>query len=63
MATDQALHGLDNLELGPDTKASFDAVRLARKTWAAAWPKLLAESSAAKSPAVIRTEPARVMVA
>jgi NitT/TauT family transport system permease protein len=42
MATDQALHGLDNLELGPSAKAGFSPARLARKTWAAAWPKLLA---------------------
>jgi NitT/TauT family transport system permease protein len=41
MATDQALHGLDNLELDiprPERRAA----RLARKTWMAAWPKLLA---------------------
>jgi NitT/TauT family transport system permease protein len=42
MATDQALHGLDNLEVGRTTKAGFSPARLARKTWAAAWPKLLA---------------------
>jgi NitT/TauT family transport system permease protein len=42
MATDQALHGLDNLEVGLTTKAGFSPARLARKTWAAAWPKLLA---------------------
>ena len=41
MAVDQALQGLDNLELGPRT-AGRRAARLARKTWAAAWPKLLA---------------------
>jgi len=41
MAADQALHGLDSLELssGP---ASADPGRLARRTWAAAWPKALA---------------------
>jgi len=41
MATDQALHGLDNLELGP-APARSDPGRIARKAWAAAWPKLLA---------------------
>jgi NitT/TauT family transport system permease protein len=41
MATDQALHGLDQLELGPARPAA-DPGRIARKTWAAAWPKLLA---------------------
>ncbi len=41
MATDQALLGLDNLELGPAQTRS-DPGRIARKTWAAAWPKLLA---------------------
>jgi NitT/TauT family transport system permease protein len=47
MATDQALHGralhgLDNLEVGPEAKVGISPWRLARKTWAAAWPKLLA---------------------
>jgi NitT/TauT family transport system permease protein len=41
MATDQALHGLDNLELGPDP-ARFDPGRIPRKVWGATWPKLLA---------------------
>ncbi|MGH3397174.1 MAG: ABC transporter permease [Streptosporangiaceae bacterium] len=41
MTTDQALHGLDRLELGP-APAGKDPGRLARKAWAAAWPKLLA---------------------
>jgi NitT/TauT family transport system permease protein len=41
MATDQALLGLDNLELGPAPTRS-DPGRIARKAWAAAWPKLLA---------------------
>jgi NitT/TauT family transport system permease protein len=41
MATDQALHGLDQLELGP-VQAPADPGRIARKAWAAAWPKLLA---------------------
>src|SRR5215469_9049230 len=41
MAVDQALQGLDRLELGPRT-AGRRAAGLARKTWAAAWPKLLA---------------------
>jgi NitT/TauT family transport system permease protein len=41
MATDQALHGLDRLELGPP-QAGKDPGRIARKVWAAAWPKLLA---------------------
>jgi NitT/TauT family transport system permease protein len=40
MATDQALLGLDNLELGPDPRS--DPGRIARKGWAALWPKLLA---------------------
>jgi NitT/TauT family transport system permease protein len=42
MATDQALHGLDNLELGQAPLAESAASRLARKTWAKSWPKLLA---------------------
>jgi NitT/TauT family transport system permease protein len=41
MATDQALHGLDQLELGP-AQAPADRGRIARKIWASAWPKLLA---------------------
>ena len=41
MATDQALRGLDNLELRP-VQAGPEPGRLARKAWAAAWPKLLA---------------------
>jgi NitT/TauT family transport system permease protein len=41
MAADQALHGLDQLELEPARPAA-DAGRIARKAWAAAWPKLLA---------------------
>jgi sulfonate transport system permease protein len=41
MATDQALHGLDQLELGP-VRTAADPGRIARKAWAAAWPKLLA---------------------
>jgi NitT/TauT family transport system permease protein len=41
MATDQALHGLDQLELGP-VQTSRDPARIARKAWAAVWPKLLA---------------------
>jgi NitT/TauT family transport system permease protein len=41
MATDQALHGLDRLELAPPPPgAGFG--RIARKAWGAAWPKLLA---------------------
>lgn len=40
MATDQALSGLDRLELSPAQDRS--PARLARRTWAAAWPKLLA---------------------
>jgi NitT/TauT family transport system permease protein len=38
MVTDQALRGLDKLNLQPDPEPG----RLARKAWAAAWPKLLA---------------------
>jgi NitT/TauT family transport system permease protein len=40
MATDQALHGLDQLEIQAPPGA--DLGRLARKAWGAAWPKLLA---------------------
>jgi NitT/TauT family transport system permease protein len=39
MATDQALRGLDNLELRPPQGQS-EPGRLARKAWAFAWPKL-----------------------
>jgi len=42
MATDQALHGLDNLEVGPGAGRGVSSGRAARKTWAATWPKLLA---------------------
>jgi NitT/TauT family transport system permease protein len=41
MATDQALRGLDNLELRPP-QGQAEPGRLARKAWALAWPKLLA---------------------
>ncbi len=41
MVTDQALRGLDNLELRPD-QGKPEPGRLARKAWAALWPKLLA---------------------
>jgi NitT/TauT family transport system permease protein len=41
MATDQALHGLDNLELRP-VQSGWEPGRIARKAWAALWPKLLA---------------------
>ena len=41
MAVDQALQGLDNLELQPQQPRSGRG-RIARKAWAAAWPKLLA---------------------
>jgi NitT/TauT family transport system permease protein len=41
MVTDQALRGLDSLELPPDQRAQSPG-RLGRKAWAAAWPKLLA---------------------
>ena len=41
MATDQALRGLDNLELRP-SQGQPEPGRLARKAWAVAWPKLLA---------------------
>jgi NitT/TauT family transport system permease protein len=41
MATDQALHGLDQLELEP-AQPTADPGRIARRAWAAAWPKLLA---------------------
>src|SRR5713226_9338156 len=36
-----AIAGLDNLELGPG-RPQADPGRLARKAWAALWPKLLA---------------------
>jgi NitT/TauT family transport system permease protein len=39
MATDQALRGLDSLDLRPDGR---DPGRAARRVWAALWPKLLA---------------------
>jgi NitT/TauT family transport system permease protein len=42
MATDQALLGLDRLETGLSPADGSRAALLARKTWAAAWPKLLA---------------------
>jgi len=42
MATDQALHGLDNLELSDVTLGESRAARLARKAWVKSWPKLLA---------------------
>jgi NitT/TauT family transport system permease protein len=41
MATDQALHGLDQLELGPAQRTT-DPGRFASRAWAAVWPKLLA---------------------
>jgi len=41
MVTDQALRGLDNLELQP-RQGRPEPGRLARKAWSAAWPKLLA---------------------
>jgi NitT/TauT family transport system permease protein len=41
MASDQALRGLDNLELRPG-QGKPEPGRLARKAWAIAWPKLAA---------------------
>jgi NitT/TauT family transport system permease protein len=41
MAADQALQGLDQLELGPPPPAA-DPGRIPRTVWAATWPKLLA---------------------
>jgi NitT/TauT family transport system permease protein len=41
MVTDQALRGLDSLDLPPDQRAQAPG-RLGRKAWAALWPKLLA---------------------
>ena len=41
MATDQALPGLDSLELAPP-RPKAEPGRIARGAWAAAWPKLLA---------------------
>jgi NitT/TauT family transport system permease protein len=44
MATNQALRGLDNLEVSTVDVGGSDsrAARLARRAWTAAWPKLLA---------------------
>jgi len=42
MATDQALHGLDNLELSPVAGSGPAWSRLAHRIWSATWPKLLA---------------------
>src|ERR1700733_6644181 len=42
MATDQALHGLDNLELSPLGSQESAASRFARKAWGSTWPKVLA---------------------
>jgi NitT/TauT family transport system permease protein len=42
MATDQALHGLDTLELSESAQTESRSARLARLAWAKAWPKLLA---------------------
>jgi len=42
MATDQALHGLDNLELSPLGSQESAASRIARKAWTVTWPKVLA---------------------
>jgi NitT/TauT family transport system permease protein len=42
MATDQALHGLDNLELSPLASVESRWSRFTRKGWAGTWPKLLA---------------------
>ena len=42
MATDQALHGLDNLEVGPLLDQPSLAGRFGRRAWGATWPKLLA---------------------
>jgi len=41
MVADQALRGLDRLEL-PTDQSQSETRRLGRKAWAAAWPKLLA---------------------
>ena len=41
MVTDQALRGLDSLELPPDQRTQ-EPGRLLRRVWAATWPKLLA---------------------
>jgi NitT/TauT family transport system permease protein len=41
MATDQALRGLDSLELQP-SQGKPDPGRIVRRAWAAVWPKLLA---------------------
>jgi NitT/TauT family transport system permease protein len=44
MATNQALQGLDNLEVAPVSVGDSDstASRLVRRVWSASWPKLLA---------------------
>jgi NitT/TauT family transport system permease protein len=41
MAIDQALQGLDRLDLEPE-RSGADPGRLARRAWSAAWPKVLA---------------------
>jgi len=41
MATDQALRGLDNLELEP-VRSGLDPGRITRKAWTVFWPKALA---------------------
>ena len=41
MVADQALRGLDNLELNPE-QGKPEPGRVARKAWAVVWPKLLA---------------------
>jgi NitT/TauT family transport system permease protein len=42
MAVDQVIQGLDNLELTPGIRSGRRSARVARRIWAAAWPKLLA---------------------
>jgi NitT/TauT family transport system permease protein len=42
MATDQALHGLDNLEVGAPGGQRTTAGRLAATAWSKTWPKVLA---------------------
>jgi NitT/TauT family transport system permease protein len=42
MATDQALHGLDRLEVIPLAGRESILIRIGRRSWAATWPKLLA---------------------
>ncbi len=56
MATDQALHGLDNLELSPLGSQESAGSRFARKAWGATWPKALAVVAGADRVAAVLPE-------